>query len=112
MSAWRSVVAAVGILCSGCMGKIGGNPMGSGNATRSGDPGDPASGGALCAHAGGRRVRRLSQREYFEVVSDLLGPDAVVLAAGMLPPEPSIAGFDNQDIALRAASAFQEGIAN
>jgi hypothetical protein len=65
-----------------------------------------------CTYAGTRRVRRLSQREYFNVVSDLLGPDAVTQAAGMLPPEPNIAGFDNQDIALRVSSAFQEGIAN
>ena len=88
--------------------------------THPGNPGTGGAGGAgtggggvgTCASAATRRVRRLSQREYFNVVSDLLGPDAVTQAAGMLPPEPNIAGFDNQDIALRVASAFQEGIAD
>ena len=68
--------------------------------------------GGPCVSSSARRIRRLSQREYFNVVGDLLGPGAVTLAAGMLPPEPNIAGFDNQDVALRVASAFQEGIAN
>ena len=112
-----SLLVAIGIVCAGCTGKIGENPIAPGTPTNSGDPGPPGAGGmdagvAACGYAATRRVRRLSQREYFNVVSDLLGPDAVVQAAGMLPPEPNIAGFDNQDIALRVSSAFQEGIAN
>src|SRR5207249_11643166 len=59
-----------------------------------------------------RRVRRLSQREYFNVVTDLLGPNAAAMAAGMLPFEPTVAGFDNQDAALQVSSAFQEAMAN
>ena len=59
-----------------------------------------------------RRIRRLSQREYFNVVTDLLGPSVVPLADGMLPFEPTVAGFDNQDNALRVSSAYQEALAN
>jgi hypothetical protein len=90
---------------------MSGNPPSSGSPG-SADAGDADAGLVPCTSAGARRVRRLSQREYFNVVSDLLGPSAVAQAAGMLPPEPNIAGFDNQDIALRASSAFQEGVAN
>ena len=109
------LLLALGIACSGCTAKFGDHSIGPGNPTNGGDldnPGTGMEGGVACAYAAPRRVRRLSQREYFNVVSDLLGADAVVRAAGMLPPEPNIAGFDNQDIALRVASAFQEGIAN
>jgi hypothetical protein len=117
MSLSRSIVA-IGLICSACTGRIGENPTrhgpsagtggsdfgtGGTNATGGGDP---------CKSAATRRIRRLSQREYFNVVNDLLGPEAVWRASGMLPPEPNIAGFDNQDVALRVASAFQEGIAN
>src|SRR5258706_15991101 len=125
----HSLLIAIGIVCSGCTGKIGDSPSWSGNPTNPGGPTDPtrdggnpidpdggtggSDGGVVaCASAATRRVRRLSQREYFNVVSDLLGPAAAPQAAGMLPPEPNIAGFDNQDVALRVSSAFQEGIAN
>src|SRR5439155_14380244 len=64
------------------------------------------------ASASARRIRRLSQREYFNVVGDLLGPDVAVQGANMLPLEPTVAGFDNQDTALLASAAFQEGLAN
>src|SRR5689334_986238 len=99
MIARGSLIAALGIICSGCTGKIGDNhtwpdnPTGIGNATTtagaggtSGTTGGGTGGGAsgdggvvACASAATRRVRRLSQREYFNVVSDLLGPDAVTL---------------------------------
>ncbi len=121
-----SLLGAIGIVCSGCTGKIGNaiswpdNPTNNEGIHDGGrDPGSSSDAGGgmdagvvACASAAARRVRRLSQREYFDVVSDLLGPAAVTQAAGMLPPEPNIAGFDNQDIALRVSSAFQEGIAN
>jgi hypothetical protein len=109
-----SILFAIGIACAGCTGKIGDNPMGYGKPPASVGPGEPGTdgGASACAYAATRRVRRLSQREYFNVIGDLLGADAVTQAAGMLPPEPNIAGFDNQDIALRVSSAFQEGIAN
>jgi hypothetical protein len=54
----------------------------------------------------------MSQREYFNVVADLLGSDIAAQGANMLPLEPTVAGFDNQDTALIASPAFQEGIAN
>jgi hypothetical protein len=121
MLVWRLVFAA-GIICLGCTGQIGKDPTWSSSQT-TGDHPNPMTGGmatggtggtgaGTCASSATRRIRRLSQREYFNVVSDLLGPAAVTQAAGMLPPEPNIAGFDNQDVALRVASAFQEGIAN
>jgi hypothetical protein len=129
MNARLALLAAMGIVCSGCTGKIGdgrGRPDDPTNSGGSIDPtpdaGSSGAGGSTgqgddggvvaCESAAMRRVRRLSQREYFNVVSDLLGPSAVAQAAGMLPPEPNIAGFDNQDIALRVTSAFQEGIAD
>jgi hypothetical protein len=56
-------------------------------------------------------VRRLSQREYFNVVSDLLGADLAALGKPMFPLEPSIAGFDNQDAGLVVSSAYQEALA-
>src|SRR4051794_15169492 len=122
----RPSLVAIGIVCSGCTGKIGNLPSWSDNPTSTGgtidptrDGGSSATGGSTgvggsggstggsdggvvaCASAATRRVRRLSQREYFNVVSDLVGPTIAGQAAGMLPPEPNIAGFDNQDIALR-----------
>jgi hypothetical protein len=54
----------------------------------------------------------MSQREYFNVVADLLGPSIAAQGGNMLPLEPTVAGFDNQDKALLASSAFQEGLAN
>jgi hypothetical protein len=54
----------------------------------------------------------MSQREYFNVVADLLGGDIAAQGANMLPLEPAVAGFDNQDTALFASPAFQEGLAN
>jgi hypothetical protein len=117
MAARSALLVVLAIIGSGCTGKIGDISAGPAGPTHSSDPSPTDTGGTdggvvACASAGTRRVRRLSQREYFNVVSDLLGPDAITQAAGVLPPEPNIAGFDNQDIALRFSSAFQEGIAN
>lgn len=63
-----------------------------------------------CEAAAPRRVRRLSQREYFNVVSDLLGPGVVQAIENNLPIEPRSAGFDNQDASLRVGSAFQSAL--
>ena len=51
-----------------------------------------------------QRIRRLSQREYLNVVEDLLGNALAKAAARMIPSEPVVAGFDNQDSMLRVSS--------
>jgi hypothetical protein len=108
----------------GCTGTIGASPAngrggyttaGAGGAGSSGTgagTGTGTGGGTACAQASARRIRRMSQREYFNVVGDLLGPEMAAQGANMLPLEPTVAGFDNQDKALQASPAFQEGLAN
>jgi hypothetical protein len=59
-----------------------------------------------------RRVRRLSGREYVNVLSDLLGPALAAEARALLPFEPHVAGFDNQDSALIVSAPFQEVLAS
>ena len=66
--------------------------------------------GVSCSATAPRRVRRLSQREYFNVVSDLLGPKAVEATGNALPFEPKSAGFDNQDNSLRVSAAFHSAL--
>src|SRR5215471_6621309 len=101
-------VAILGALAlvAGCVGRIG-RPLGGGNDDQPAGAGTTAggsgSGGSTggpsgpCVSAAARRVRRLSQREYFNVVGDLLGAPLAALGKTMLPLEPPIAGFDNQD---------------
>ena len=116
-AARNSALAATLVAALGCTGQIGSRQLGHGPSS---DPpsgatgtGTGATGGpGTCASAATRRVRRLSQREYFNVVADLLGGDFSALGAGILPFEPTVAGFDNQDAALRVSSAFQEALAN
>jgi hypothetical protein len=59
-----------------------------------------------------RRLRRLSAREYANVVEDLLGPAAASEVATALPLEPRLGGFDNQDSALFVSASFQESVAD
>src|SRR5215471_8559318 len=89
----------------GCTGKIGAAVWGHAGTSTGGTAGSTGAGTGTggpvdCESASARRVRRLSQREYFNVVTDLLGPDLALLGQGMLPLEPTVAGFDNQDTAL------------
>lgn len=65
-----------------------------------------------CLHALTRRVRRLSAREYLNVVTDLLGEGAAMAAKPLLPFEPRLAGFDNQDGGLLVSAAYQEALFN
>src|SRR5450432_2230438 len=101
---WMLVLAA-------CSGRIGDA------ADRSGSR-DPASTGAgtavsdplgtgACGAGTSRRVRRLSQREYLNVVTDLLGAASATTATPMLLFEPRVAGFANQDSDLLVSSAYQ-----
>ena len=111
---WSAVLLAG--LCLGCRGQGSGGGGGTGGAPGGGGAaGGPTSGGGgapgSCLAAGSRTVRRLSQREYLNVVTDILGAPAAAVAAPMLPFEPRVAGFDNQDGALLVSAAFQEALA-
>src|SRR5260370_4719295 len=114
--------ALASAMVSGCVGRIGGPLGGTGGdqdnrPTGAGTTGGWSTGGteggtpATCVSAASRRVRRLSQREYFNVVGDLLGMPLAALGKAMFPLEPSIAGFDNQDMGLVVSSAYQEALA-
>lgn len=95
--------------------------MQTAGTTASGGAG-PASGGATsstCAASSdgtvaltARRVRRLSRREYTNVVGDLLGASAREQALGALPEEPTVGGFDNQNAALFVSPSLQENLAD
>lgn len=99
----------------GCTAEIGGKPQ-----PGSSDTGGGASAGANTAGAASvsweglttRRLRRLSVREYANVVNDLLGPSAASKVVAALPLEPRLGGFDNQDSALFVSAAFQESVAD
>ena len=114
-------------------GAVGGSGGGSGTASNqpgsTGGNGASGSGGvvgvtppnpttsaagtaAACDGLTSRRVRRLSIREYATVVYDLLGAAAQTATLAALPPEPSVAGFDNQDIALLVSEPFMENISD
>jgi len=132
-------ITALGVMASaaGCSGVVGspgtevtrpgaggggssstGSPPTAGSQAGSATAGSTGTGGsgggntAACAPASARRVRRLAQREYLNVVTDLLGADPAAIAAPMMPLEPTVAGFDNQDDALLASASFQEALAN
>lgn len=105
-----SLIAAVS-LAFGCTGSIGDADNAHPGSSGTGDTTGTGTMGS-CASSSARRIRRLSQREYFNVVTDLIGGDPASVAADMLPFEPTVAGFDNQDNALRVSSAFQEALAN
>src|SRR5579859_971552 len=83
--------AAVGLLptamSTSCVGKIGAPSGATGNDVGKTGPGSGTGAGSgtgggtsgPCVSAASRRVRRLSQREYFHVVGDLLGSDLAAL---------------------------------
>src|SRR5439155_24330862 len=91
-------IAVLGALgCTGTIGsdpthRQGGSPDPSGSSGATSGGGSTTGGGAACASASARRIRRLSQREYFNVVGHLLRPDVAVQGANMLPLEPTVAG--------------------
>jgi hypothetical protein len=59
-----------------------------------------------------RRVRRLALREYYNVLSDLLGANAAAEAKTKLGAEPRVAGFDNQDSYLFVSPSLMESISD
>lgn len=110
-------VAFAFALCAagGCTAKVGGEQQPGGGGTGAEAGAGAGAGGAASTSSGGltwRRLRRLSVREYANVVSDLLGPDAAAEVATALPLEPRLGGFDNQDSALFVSAAFQESVAD
>lgn len=109
------------LLTAGCVAELGGStplPGASGGSaganTSSGgtDALGPAPQGQACDGLTTRRLRRLSGREYTNVVRDLLGETAAKQVATALPFEPRLAGFDNQDGALFVSPAFQTAVAD
>jgi hypothetical protein len=122
-SSWPRTALAVVALCGGCQGQIGvgngatGSNSGGSSGSAIGKDGGPrtaptATATGACLAASSRTVRRLSEREYLNVVTDLLGAQFAAVAGPMFPFEPRVAGFDNQDNALLVSSAFQEALAN
>ncbi len=67
---------------------------------------------AVCDSLTNRRLRRLSVREYGNVLLDLLGAKFQTMARDALPFEPRLGGFDNQDSALFVSGSLQETIAD
>ena len=59
-----------------------------------------------------RRIRRLSWREYANVVDELLDTSAKDETLATLPVEPTLSGFDNQDSALRVNGLLAETISD
>ena len=119
-SYWQRTLLAVAALSGGCQGQLGSIGMtgsnsggSSGSATGNvGGSGSSTGPTGACLSAASRTVRRLSQREYLNVVTDLLGAQFAAVAGPMFPFEPRVAGFDNQDSALLVSAAFQEALAN
>jgi hypothetical protein len=120
--------ACLALALAGCTGKIGTLATGAGGV---GAGGVGASNGAAAAGAGGattvgidggltadclsltgRRVRRLAEREYSNVVLGLLGTAAQTATAAAWPDEATVGGFDNQDIALFVSATLQEVVAD
>jgi hypothetical protein len=70
---------------------------------------------ASCTGSAGlttRRVRRLALREYFNVVTDLLGQSAAVEAKTQLGSDPRVGGYDNQDSFLFVSPSLMENDSN
>jgi len=125
-SSWPGILLVAAALCGGCEGQVGGgpgggapgenNPVSAGGSAGNGGGAvgvGTGTGGAACTlSAGSRTVRRLSQREYLNVVTDLLGTQFAAAAAPMFPFEPRVAGFDNQDSALLVSAAFQGALSD
>jgi len=105
-------------------GGSGGNQIGGGSGATTGQggsggitisTGSGGSGGGTVAACDGltsRRVRRLSIREYSNVVNDLLGATAKTESLAALPAEPTVGGFDNQNTALFVSSDMQGNLAD
>jgi len=93
----------------------GGGAVGAGATVGTTIPagaGGAASPAAACDGMTGRRLRRLSIREYSNVVTTLLGAPAAATAVAAITPEPTVNGFDNQADSLYVSASFQNDIAD
>jgi len=119
---------------AGCTGKIGSTlATGAGDTTATGGGGTATGagtgdtsgstmttvlpdGGVAAVTCGvgltSRRVRRLSEREYSDVVLGLLGATAQTETLAAWPAEPTVNGFDNQDAALFVSPSLQEEVSD
>ncbi len=100
-------------------GSSGGSAPGAGSS--GGAAPAPGSAGAttstVCSGSDGltlRRVRRLSEREYANVVNDLLGTTAAATVASTWPQsdELTVGGFDNQNAALFMSDSLTESVSD
>ena len=83
-----------------------------GTTIPSGSGGGAVAPSATCDGMTGRRLRRLSIREYSNVVTTLLGAPAAATAVAAITPEPTVNGFDNQADSLYVSASFQNDIAD
>src|SRR5689334_17851165 len=103
LAAGAGFVAILAVL--GCnAAEAGKAPGAASGGSAAGGSGPDMQKPASCQHSLGRRVRRLSAREYLNVLTDLLGEAAAQTARPLLPFEPRLAGFDNQDSGLLVSS--------
>jgi hypothetical protein len=136
-TAWLSAGLVVAI-AAGCTGKIGtsGAAIGGGTGANAASGGSNAAGSpttsattaapppgtstttsTVCTGSDGlttRRVRRLSEREYQNVVNDLLGASAAATVASTWPSsdELTVGGFDNQDGDLFMSDSLTENVSD
>ncbi|HWA76845.1 MAG TPA: DUF1592 domain-containing protein [Polyangiaceae bacterium] len=87
---------------------------GAGPGTSGGTSGVQPAAGPCTGSEGltSRRVRRLALREYFNVVTDLLGASAGAEAKAKFDAEPRVGGFDNQDDFLFVSPSLMENISD
>lgn len=91
---------------TGTVGAVGGGTTGSGTGTS----GTVAACDAIVTS---RRVRRLSRREYSNVVTDLLGAPAGAAVMTALPDDPLVQGFDNLDDGFsQVTDSWQETVSD
>ena len=126
LAGWVCAAVALGGCATGKIGSLPGTPGGQSSVAGvagggAGTGGAGAVGGASGAGAAAavgpctgleglttRRVRRLAEREYAQVVGDLLGAAAQQTVLATWPAEPTVGGFDNQDSALFMSSSLTE----
>ena len=96
------------MVSSGAGGSGMGGIVGTGGTSATGGTGVVACGDGLT----NRRLRRLSRREYANVVSDLLGAKYQTNVLAAWPFEANLSGFDNQDSNLFVSDSLHEHISD
>lgn len=90
-------------------GGVAGASSSAGSAGANVGPAEPCTG---VEGLTSRRVRRLALREYYNVITDLLGANAAMEAKLKLGAEPRVSGFDNQDSYLFVSPSLMENISD